>query len=85
MRVNGTRIDNPAKGIAIGDVVTVAAAHGTAAVRVSILGRRVPPARRNGLCRPVGGPERRADDQGLIVAAKTEWRECVPVTSPERP
>ncbi|KQO49214.1 RNA-binding protein [Methylobacterium sp. Leaf86] len=44
VRVNGTRIDNPAKGIAIGDVVTVAAAHGTAAVRVIALGERRGPA-----------------------------------------
>ncbi|MBP1182003.1 RNA-binding S4 domain-containing protein [Methylobacterium sp. PvR107] len=44
VRVNGTRADNPAKGIGIGDVVTVAAPHATLAVRVLGLGARRGPA-----------------------------------------
>lgn len=40
VRVNGTRIDNPAKGVAVGDVVTVAAPHATMSVRVRDLGMR---------------------------------------------
>ncbi|AYO85055.1 RNA-binding S4 domain-containing protein [Methylobacterium brachiatum] len=44
VRVNGTRAENPAKGIVIGDVVTVAAPHATLAVRVRGLGERRGPA-----------------------------------------
>ena len=44
VRVNGTRTDNPAKGLAVGDVVTVAAPHATLAVRVQGLGERRGPA-----------------------------------------
>jgi ribosome-associated heat shock protein Hsp15 len=44
VRVNGTRAENPAKGIVIGDVVTVAAPHATLAVRVLGLGERRGPA-----------------------------------------
>jgi ribosome-associated heat shock protein Hsp15 len=40
VRVNGTRTDNPAKGLGLGDVVTVAAPHATMAVRVLDLGER---------------------------------------------
>ena len=44
VRVNGTRADSPAKGLALGDVVTVAAPHATLTVRVRDLGeRRGPP------------------------------------------
>ncbi|GJE60894.1 RNA-binding S4 domain-containing protein [Methylobacterium trifolii] len=44
VRVNGARTDNPAKGVAMGDVLTVAAEHGTAVVRVADLGERRGPA-----------------------------------------
>lgn len=44
VRVNGTRAENPAKGIVIGDVVTVAAPRATLAVRVLGLGERRGPA-----------------------------------------
>ena len=44
VRVNGARTENPAKGLAIGDVVTVAAPHATLAVRVRDLGERRGPA-----------------------------------------
>ncbi|TXN63827.1 RNA-binding S4 domain-containing protein [Methylobacterium sp. WL18] len=44
VRVNGTRAENPAKGIVISDVVTVAAPHATLAVRVLGLGERRGPA-----------------------------------------
>jgi ribosome-associated heat shock protein Hsp15 len=40
VRVNGTRTDNPAKGLGLGDVITVAAPHATMAVRVLDLGER---------------------------------------------
>ena len=39
VRVNGERVENAAKALAVGDVVTVAAAHTTAVVRVQELGR----------------------------------------------
>jgi ribosome-associated heat shock protein Hsp15 len=44
VRVNGQRAENPAKGIAIGDVITVAVARTTAVVRVEALGARRGPA-----------------------------------------
>ncbi len=44
VRVNGQRADAPAKALAVGDVVTVAAQHVTAAVRVRDLGERRGPA-----------------------------------------
>ena len=44
VRVNGQRVDNPAKGVAVGDVVTVAVARTTAVVRVEALGERRGPA-----------------------------------------
>jgi len=44
VRVNGLRAENPAKGVGIGDVVTVAAPHATLAVRVLGLGLRRGPA-----------------------------------------
>ncbi|WP_336485727.1 RNA-binding S4 domain-containing protein [Methylobacterium nigriterrae] len=44
VRVNGKRAEAPAKGILVGDVVTVAAAHVTALVRVAGLGERRGPA-----------------------------------------
>lgn len=40
VRVNGQRQTNPAKGVAVGDVLTVAAPHATKAVRVLDLGER---------------------------------------------
>jgi ribosome-associated heat shock protein Hsp15 len=40
VRVNGARTDNPAKGLGLGDVITVAAPHATMAVRVLDLGER---------------------------------------------
>ena len=44
VRVNGQRADAPAKALAVGDVVTVATQHVTAAVRVRDLGMRRGPA-----------------------------------------
>ncbi len=44
VRVNGSRAENPAKAIGIGDVVTVTAPHATLAVRVLGLGLRRGPA-----------------------------------------
>ncbi|GJD48106.1 Heat shock protein 15 [Methylobacterium crusticola] len=44
VRVNGQRADAPATPLAVGDVVTVAALHVTAAVRVVGLGLRRGPA-----------------------------------------
>lgn len=62
VRVNGIRAENPAKGVAVGDVVTVAAPHATLAVRVRDLGARrgpAPEARRlyADLSDGPGGPE----------------------------
>lgn len=44
VRINGQRVENAARGLAVGDVVTVAAAHTTAVVRVAALGVRRGPA-----------------------------------------
>jgi ribosome-associated heat shock protein Hsp15 len=44
VRVNGKRAEAPAKGLLVGDVITVAAAHATALVRVADLGERRGPA-----------------------------------------
>ncbi|GJD33313.1 RNA-binding S4 domain-containing protein [Methylobacterium aerolatum] len=44
VRVNGTRTDNAAKGLALGDVVTVSAPYATMAIRVVDLGTRRGPA-----------------------------------------
>ncbi|MGJ3262253.1 MAG: RNA-binding S4 domain-containing protein [Salinarimonas sp.] len=44
VRVNGQRQTNPAKGVAVGDVLTVAAPHVTTAIRVLDLGERRGPA-----------------------------------------
>ncbi|GJD56041.1 RNA-binding S4 domain-containing protein [Methylobacterium dankookense] len=44
VRLNGKRAEAPARGVAVGDVVTVAAPHGTASVRVLDLGERRGPA-----------------------------------------
>ncbi|MFC6788833.1 RNA-binding S4 domain-containing protein [Methylobacterium komagatae] len=56
VRVNGTRSDNPAKAIGLGDVVTVAAQHATLAVRVLDLGlRRGPSEEAKGLYELLSG------------------------------
>ena len=44
VRVNGVRADNPAKAVAVGDVLTIAVARTTALVRVEGLGLRRGPA-----------------------------------------
>jgi ribosome-associated heat shock protein Hsp15 len=44
VRVNGERQENPAKAVAVGDVLTIAARHVTAVVRVEALGERRGPA-----------------------------------------
>jgi ribosome-associated heat shock protein Hsp15 len=44
VRVNGQRAEAASKAVAVGDVVTVAAAHATVAVRVLALGERRGPA-----------------------------------------
>ena len=44
VRLNGMRASDPAKGVGVGDVVTVAAPHATLAVRVEDLGTRRGPA-----------------------------------------
>jgi ribosome-associated heat shock protein Hsp15 len=65
VRVNGARVENPAKAVAVGDVLTVAARHITAVVRVEALGERrgpAPEARR--LYTPIGEPAR--DDAALV-------------------
>ncbi|WP_112661733.1 RNA-binding S4 domain-containing protein [Microvirga flavescens] len=44
VRVDGQRTDNPAKAIAVGDVITIALAHATLILRVEALGTRRGPA-----------------------------------------
>ncbi|MBV9078419.1 MAG: RNA-binding S4 domain-containing protein, partial [Methylobacteriaceae bacterium] len=44
VRVNGQRQDNPAKGVVPGDVLTIAAPHRTAVVKVLSTGERRGPA-----------------------------------------
>ena len=44
VRINGRRTDNPAKALAVGDVVTVALSRSTSVVRVEDLGERRGPA-----------------------------------------
>jgi ribosome-associated heat shock protein Hsp15 len=44
VRVNGQRIDNAAKGVAVGDVVTIALPRATLVVRIEGLGQRRGPA-----------------------------------------
>jgi ribosome-associated heat shock protein Hsp15 len=44
VRVNGQRTDSAAKGLAVGDVVTLALARATVVVRVECLGERRGPA-----------------------------------------
>lgn len=44
VRINGRRAEVPAKGVAVGDVLTVAAAHGTVLARILALGERRGPA-----------------------------------------
>ncbi len=44
VRINGQRTDNAAKGLAVGDVVTIALARSTLVVRVEALGERRGPA-----------------------------------------
>jgi ribosome-associated heat shock protein Hsp15 len=62
VRLNGKRVETPAKGVCVGDVVTVAAAHATLSVRVLGLGERrgpAPEARRlyADLSQPGGPPD----------------------------
>ena len=44
VRLNGRRVEDPAKALALGDVLTVAAPHATAVLRVEGLGERRGPA-----------------------------------------
>lgn len=55
VRLNGQRCENAAKGVAVGDVITVAAPHATVAIRVLDLGeRRGPAIEARGLYEDVG-------------------------------
>ena len=57
VRLNGARTEAPAKAVCLGDIVTVAAAHGTAVVRIVALGeRRGPAPEARGLYEPLSGP-----------------------------
>lgn len=65
VRINGERVENAAKALAVGDVVTIAAAHTTAVVRVEALGdRRGPAPEARLLYREVG-----RDDGALVTGA----------------
>jgi ribosome-associated heat shock protein Hsp15 len=66
VRVNGRRVDNPAKAVAIGDVLTVAAHHTTAVIRVESLGERRGPATEARRLYGEIGAERR-DDGALVT------------------
>ncbi|MPR06561.1 RNA-binding S4 domain-containing protein [Microvirga tunisiensis] len=44
VRLNGQRTDNPAKAVAVGDVITIALARATLVIRVEGLGERRGPA-----------------------------------------
>jgi len=44
VRINGQRVDNAAKAVAVGDVVTIALVRTTAVVRIEDLGERRAPA-----------------------------------------
>lgn len=44
VRLNGQRTDNPAKAVAVGDVITIALARATLVIRVERLGERRGPA-----------------------------------------
>jgi ribosome-associated heat shock protein Hsp15 len=44
VRIDGQRTDNPAKAVAVGDVITLALARTTVVVRVEALGQRRGPA-----------------------------------------
>jgi ribosome-associated heat shock protein Hsp15 len=67
VRVNGERVGNGAKALAAGDVVTVAAAHTTAVVRVEALGERRGPAPQARLLYAELG----RDDAALVSAPDT--------------
>jgi ribosome-associated heat shock protein Hsp15 len=63
VRVNGQRAETPAKALAVGDVITVAAARTTAVVRVEALGtRRGPVEEAKRLYRELG-----RDDGALVT------------------
>ncbi|GEO99697.1 RNA-binding S4 domain-containing protein [Methylobacterium haplocladii] len=64
VRINGRRAEAPAKGVAVGDVLTVAATHVTALVRVVDLGQRRGPApEARGLYADLGGTDLPTDDR----------------------
>lgn len=65
VRLNGKRVETPARGVCVGDVVTVAAAHATASVRVLAFGERrgpAPEARR--LYADLSAPDGPGDPEG---------------------
>ncbi|MGU3538928.1 RNA-binding S4 domain-containing protein [Methylobacterium sp. A54F] len=73
VRINGRRAEAPAKGLAVGDVVTVAAAHVTAVLRVVDLGTRrgpAPEARRLYAELSQDGPDA-GDPAGLVQPGDT--------------
>lgn len=70
VRVNGRRADDPAKALAVGDVLTLALPRTTAVVRVEGLGeRRGPAPEAQRLYSPVQGEEPGRDDGALVSPA----------------
>jgi ribosome-associated heat shock protein Hsp15 len=73
VRVNGQRTETPAKAIATGDVLTIAAPHVTAVVRVEAPGeRRGPAPEARLLYKEIGAEEARSEaepgrDDGALV------------------
>ncbi|GJE57615.1 MULTISPECIES: RNA-binding S4 domain-containing protein [Methylobacterium] len=67
VRINGRRAEAPAKGVAVGDVLTIAALHVTALVRVVDLGqRRGPASEARGLYAELGGVQASPDDPDTL-------------------
>ncbi len=68
VRINGLRADDPSKGLAVGDVLTVALPRTTAVVRVEQLGeRRGPAPEAHRLYSPLGvAGEDGRDDAALV-------------------
>ena len=70
VRVNGTRTASAAKGVVVGDVLTVAAPHRTAVVRVLALGlRRGPAPEARGLYEDLAPEKDLAPDEDLAPVA----------------
>lgn len=67
VRLNGVRVDDPAKGVTVGSVLTLALPHTTAVIRVEALGaRRGPAPEAQMLYSHLEGPAGNRDDAALV-------------------